>query len=401
MIPTANINAVGFCYSKLRNNENFRECSIISNKTLNVQISLRNDTAANWKSKNPVLTDGELGIETDTHLIKVGDGTTAWSNLSYIGTTNSEHANVATNANVAAKVESILTLKNVNNTTVTYDGSSAVDLSAGVYYSAESNHSKNTDLATNSSTVVGSYSGNGGLQSPDYFGKNKVSFLMSNLSINGDTNYKNWMYMDCYNGNDVGGTTAIGIDRQSNRTFIARANSDRGSWVESAELITSANISSQSVTNATNSTNASNANTVDWLSVHGGRNNEANKIVRTDGNGYIQAGYINSSNGDERKTAELAKYMENCWIATKVTFCNEFADIAAQYGISYNELRECWLADERVSPSHTYVYPDKPYYDSRCLKKDIPGLITSCEKDNIDTPLMRAVDTINKHKRNE
>lgn len=339
LIPTANINAVGFCYSKLRNNENFRECSIISNKTLNVQISLRNDTAANWKSKNPVLTDGELGIETDTHLIKVGDGTTAWSNLSYIGTTNSEHANVATNANVAAKVESILTLKNVNNTTVTYDGSSAVDLSAGVYYSAESNHSKNTDLATNSSTVVGSYSGNGGLQSPDYFGKNKVSFLMSNLSINGDTNYKNWMYMDCYNGNDVGGTTAIGIDRQSNRTFIARANSDRGSWVESAELITSANISSQSVTNATNSTNASNANTVDWLSVHGGRNNEANKIVRTDGNGYIQAGYINSSNGDERKTAELAKYMENCWIATKVTFCNEFADIAAQYGISYNELR--------------------------------------------------------------
>ena len=103
----------------------------------------------------------------------------------------------------------------------------------------------------------------------------------------------------------------------------------------------------------------------------------------------------------DRKTAELAKYMENCWIATKVTFCNEFADIAAQYGISYNELRECWLADERVSPSHTYVYPDKPYYDSHCLKKDIPGLITSCEKDNIDTPLMRAVDTINKHKRNK
>ena len=42
-----------------------------------------------------------------------------------------------------------------------------------------------------------------------------------------------------------------------------------------------------------------NSDTCDGLHVHGGRNNEANKIVRTDGNGYLQVGYINSSNGDE------------------------------------------------------------------------------------------------------
>lgn len=43
----------------------------------------------------------------------------------------------------------------------------------------------------------------------------------------------------------------------------------------------------------------SNADKCDGLHVHTDRNNEANKIVRTDGNGYIQCGYINSSSGDE------------------------------------------------------------------------------------------------------
>lgn len=43
------------------------------------------------------------------------------------------------------------------------------------------------------------------------------------------------------------------------------------------------------------------------------------------------------------KTAELAKYMENCWIATKVTFCNEFADIAKAFGIQYERLDSALL----------------------------------------------------------
>ncbi len=43
--------------------------------------------------------------------------------------------------------------------------------------------------------------------------------------------------------------------------------------------------------------NGGNSNTVAGLSVHSARNNEANKIVRTDGNGYIQAGWINTPSG--------------------------------------------------------------------------------------------------------
>lgn len=47
------------------------------------QIQLRRDTTINWGANNPILAQGELGIETDTNKIKIGDGTTAWSSLSY------------------------------------------------------------------------------------------------------------------------------------------------------------------------------------------------------------------------------------------------------------------------------------------------------------------------------
>jgi hypothetical protein len=48
-------------------------------------IQLRNDTAANWTTANPVLALGEIGVENDTRFQKVGDGTTAWTSLAYMG----------------------------------------------------------------------------------------------------------------------------------------------------------------------------------------------------------------------------------------------------------------------------------------------------------------------------
>ena len=44
---------------------------------------LRRDTAENWTKENPVLRQGEEGYETDTGRRKVGDGASAWNNLSY------------------------------------------------------------------------------------------------------------------------------------------------------------------------------------------------------------------------------------------------------------------------------------------------------------------------------
>ena len=46
-------------------------------------IQVRNDTATNWTSVNPILAVGEQGFETDTGKFKIGTGSTAWNNLLY------------------------------------------------------------------------------------------------------------------------------------------------------------------------------------------------------------------------------------------------------------------------------------------------------------------------------
>jgi hypothetical protein len=50
---------------------------------MSVTIQIRRDTAANWTSVNPVLHQGEIGVETDTGKGKMGDGATAWASLAY------------------------------------------------------------------------------------------------------------------------------------------------------------------------------------------------------------------------------------------------------------------------------------------------------------------------------
>ena len=57
----------------------------MANKTLNIRIQLRNDTAENWTNANPLLLKGEMGVETDTGKTKIGNGTDLWEDLKYSG----------------------------------------------------------------------------------------------------------------------------------------------------------------------------------------------------------------------------------------------------------------------------------------------------------------------------
>jgi len=76
--------------------------------------------------------------------------------------------------------------------------------------------------------------------------------------------------------------------------------------------------------------------------------------------------------------AEVCKYMENSYLATKVVFCHEFCRICKAFDVDYNTVREMWLMDPRITPSHTWA--DGTGYISKCLDKDIPGIIKSSEK---------------------
>ncbi len=95
----------------------------------------------------------------------------------------------------------------------------------------------------------------------------------------------------------------------------------------------------------------------------------------------------------DAKTAELCKYMENAFLATKVAFVNQFYDLACAYGVNFNELREIWLADERIGRSHTIVMEERGYR-GRCLPKDMAAIIHEA-KEMGGAPLLEAVDRYN------
>lgn len=88
-------------------------------------------------------------------------------------------------------------------------------------------------------------------------------------------------------------------------------------------------------------------------------------------------------------TAELAKYMENCFLATKVAFMNQFFDLATSAGIDFAELTRLFLLDKRIGTSHTVVMPDRGF-DGKCLPKDLQTII-SWAGNRADAQLLEAV----------
>jgi UDPglucose 6-dehydrogenase len=98
----------------------------------------------------------------------------------------------------------------------------------------------------------------------------------------------------------------------------------------------------------------------------------------------------------DAKTAEMAKYMENAYLALKVSFCNEFYEIANGFGIDYNELRELWLLDPRIGRSHTFVLPHNRGFGGRCLPKDLSAIIHSAGRVGVTSTLLEAVREVNR-----
>ncbi|MCG3128571.1 MAG: UDP-N-acetyl-D-mannosamine dehydrogenase [Phycisphaerae bacterium] len=94
-------------------------------------------------------------------------------------------------------------------------------------------------------------------------------------------------------------------------------------------------------------------------------------------------------------TAEVCKYMENAFYAVKVTFVNEFYDVAQAFGVDFNELRECWLADTRISRDHTFVYPDNRGFGGKCLPKDCNAIVQACQERGYEPKLMQAMLKVN------
>jgi UDPglucose 6-dehydrogenase len=75
------------------------------------------------------------------------------------------------------------------------------------------------------------------------------------------------------------------------------------------------------------------------------------------------------------REAELIKYAENAYFATKIVFVNEFRRICDALDADWHSVREGWLLDPRVEPMHTAAFDQAPGFGGKCLPKDLDALI--------------------------
>ena len=57
-------------------------------EVIKMTYQLRRGTSSTWTKNNPLLLAGEPGYQLDTHKVKIGDGTSKWKDLPYIGEHN-------------------------------------------------------------------------------------------------------------------------------------------------------------------------------------------------------------------------------------------------------------------------------------------------------------------------
>jgi len=89
-------------------------------------------------------------------------------------------------------------------------------------------------------------------------------------------------------------------------------------------------------------------------------------------------------------TAELGKYMENAFLASKVAFVNQFYDLAARTGIEFEELRQMFLLDARVGESHTRVSRERGF-GGKCLPKDLQTIAAWARQSGTPAALLEAI----------
>ncbi len=88
--------------------------------------------------------------------------------------------------------------------------------------------------------------------------------------------------------------------------------------------------------------------------------------------------------------AEFAKYMDNAYFAAKVTFCTEFAEIAAAHGVDYKRVRELWLLDPRIDRDHTAVFAGDPGFGGKCLPKDLSAIVAAANAAGVPATMLSA-----------
>jgi len=91
--------------------------------------------------------------------------------------------------------------------------------------------------------------------------------------------------------------------------------------------------------------------------------------------------------------AELVKYLRNCFLSTKVAFCNEIYHLCQKLQIDYDVVRNGFSMDPRIGESHTAVpgHDGKFGFGGTCFPKDTSSLVRQFAIHGVEAPVLNAV----------
>jgi len=95
-------------------------------------------------------------------------------------------------------------------------------------------------------------------------------------------------------------------------------------------------------------------------------------------------------------SSEMVKYASNNFLATKISFINEMANLCEAYGANITAVREGMCADKRIG--NQFLYPGLGYGGS-CFPKDTLACISMGKKSGVPTQLSQAVHDVNQRQR--
>ena len=93
-----------------------------------------------------------------------------------------------------------------------------------------------------------------------------------------------------------------------------------------------------------------------------------------------------------RRTAELIKYAANAFLATKITFINEIADLCEKLGADVQEVAQGIGLDKRIRPKFLHAGPG---FGGSCFPKDVRALIKTAQDHDVPMRILEAAETVN------
>lgn len=94
----------------------------------------------------------------------------------------------------------------------------------------------------------------------------------------------------------------------------------------------------------------------------------------------------------DEKSAELTKYAANTFLATKITFMNEIANLCERIGANVDAVRKGIGSDSRIG--NKFLFPGIGFGGS-CFPKDVNALVHSSDAANYDFKILKSVLTVN------